>query len=143
MSRDEMTSKERWLAVLNREPVDRVITDYQATPEASAKLREYLGCATLDEVYERLHIYGKVTVEGKYVGPEPPEGQDIWGCRHEYVDYGTGKYLECVYHPLGEFASVEEIERNYTWPEPDWWDYTDLPQQLRSHQHQAIRGGLC
>jgi len=141
MSRDEMTSKERWLATLNRQPTDRVPTDYWATEEATVKLKQHLGCATVDEVYERLHIDRVVGVGGRYVGPELAEDEDEFGCRVTSINYGTGVYGECVYHPLAEFESVEEIERNYRWPDPDWWDYSRLPKQIAGKEDRPIQGG--
>ena len=135
-----MTSRERWLAVLNREPVDRVPTDYWATSEATAKLTEYLGCTT-DEMFTQLHIDPLVKVGGRYVGPELPEGEDEFGCRFRNIAYGTGEYTEIVYGPLAQFDSVEEIKRHYQWPEPDWWDYSHLPKQIAGKEDCPIQGG--
>ncbi len=141
MSCQEMTPKERWLAVLNREPTDRVPTDYWATPEADQKLKEYLGCETTEQVCEILHIDLVVKVGGKYVGPELAKGEDVFGCRYQQVDYGTGHYSEISYNPLAEFDSVAEIERHYRWPEPDWWDYSHLPEQIAGKEDYPIQGG--
>ncbi len=137
----EMTSKQRWLAVLNGEPTDRVPTDYWATEEATAKLKQYLGCQTFDEVAQALHIDQVLSVGPEYVGPELPEGEDVFGCRFQEVDYGTGHYSEIGHSPLAEFNSVEEIQRYYQWPEPDWWDYSHLPEQLADKQDCPIKGG--
>jgi len=57
------------------------------------------------------------------------------------VDYGTGVYAEVANAPLGEYNSVEEIEANYDWPSPDHWDYSHLPEAIKGHEHQPIRGG--
>ncbi len=141
MPEDTMRPRERWLAVLNCQPTDRVPTDYWATEEASAKLRDYLGCATMDEVYKQLHIDMVVKVGGRYVGPELAEDEDEFGCRFRNIDYSTGVYRESVHNPLAEFESVEEIERNYRWPEPDWWDYSHLPEQIASKDNYPIKGG--
>lgn len=141
MPKETMTPRERWLAVLRRQKPDRVPMDYWATGEASAKLRKHLGCATDQEVFARLHIDPVVFVGGEYVGPKPPDGSDIWGLKHTSVDYGTGTYSECVYHPLAQFSSVEEIERGYRWPKADWWDYKDVPKQIVGKEERPIRGG--
>jgi uroporphyrinogen decarboxylase len=42
---------------------------------------------------------------------------------------------------LAAFASVEEIEKNYVWPSPDWWDYRSLPAQLEGREGYPVRGG--
>ena len=70
-----------------------------------------------------------------------PRDQDIYGCRYRTVDYGTGTYRECIFHPLAQFNSVEEIEANYTWPSVDWYDYSVIPAQIQGKEHFPIRGG--
>jgi len=141
VSQLEMTPKERWLAVLNGEPTDRVPTDYWATEEATAKLKQHLGCQTFDELAQVLHIDQVVTVEPEYVGPELAEDENEFGCRKKDVDYGTGYYREVTYSPLAGFDSVEDIKRHYRWPEPDWWDYSHLPEQVAGKEDYPIQGG--
>ena len=136
-----MTPKDRWLAVLSGERPDRVPMDYWATTEATDKLKAHLGIDDEREVMEALHIDRPLTVGPSYVGPAPPVGSDIYGCRHQLVDYGSGSYSECVFHPLAEYDSVEAIKAGYSWPRPDWYDYSQLPQQVRGWEDYPIRGG--
>ncbi len=141
MGKDEMTSRERWLAVLQGTKPDRLPTDYWATPEASQKLMDYLGCESLEQIYERLYIDRPYAVGGRYVGPQVPAGENIFGCRHRQVDYGTGVYSELVYSPLADYETVVEIEANYRWPDPDWWDYSHIPEQVADYPDRPIQGG--
>jgi len=141
MPRETMTPRERWLAVLRREKPDRLPMDYWATGEATQKLMRHLGCASVEEMFDRLHIDRPVGVAGRYVGPPIPPDHDVFGCRFEIIDYGTGKYRECVGHPLAQYSSVEEIEANYQWPSPDWWDYSHLPAIAAQNEHRPICGG--
>lgn len=136
-----MTPKDRWLAVLSGERPDRTPMDYWATTEATDKLKAHLGLEDERQIFERLHIDRPFSVGGRYIGPPPPEGSDIYGCRHELVDYGSGVYSECVFSPLAQFDSVEAIQAGYQWPQPDWWDYSQLPQQIRGWEQYPIRGG--
>ena len=69
--RETMTPRERWLAVLARKKPDRTPMDYWGTEEATAKLLKHLGCSTLWEAIERLHIDRIVGVSPDYVGPPP------------------------------------------------------------------------
>ena len=140
MPKETMTPRERWLAVLNREAPDRVPMDYWATPEATEKLCRHLEC-DLDEACRRLHIDRPYSVGGRYIGPPPEEGADLFGVRKQSVDYGSGVYEETVNAPLAEYDSVEEIEANYSWPNPDWWDYSHLPEQVEGEEDQIVRGG--
>ena len=141
MAGDKVTPRERWLAVINGEVPDRVPLDYSATPEATRKLMDYLGAKDMEQVYARLHVDPKVGVGPRYVGPPTPVGEDVFGCRFRDVDYGTGVYNECVYNPLATCESVEELEANYTWPDPDWWDYSEVPAQLEGKEHLPVLGG--
>lgn len=141
MPKETMTPKERWLAVLRRAKPDRVPMDYWGTAEATRKVMEHLGCSSIWEMYERLHIDPVVSVGPRYVGPPIPEGYDMYGCRYQKVSYGSGVYNECVGHPLARYHSVEEIERNYTWPSVDWFDYSVIREQLKGKERYPIRGG--
>ncbi len=136
-----MTPRERWLAVLNREEPDRIPMDWWATGEVNQKIMKHFGCDNMDEVFARLHIDVPVTVGPKYVGPPLQENTNVFGVRSRPVDYGTGVYHEAVSHPLAEYESVEGIEENYTWPQPDWWDYSGIAGQIEGKQHRPIRGG--
>jgi uroporphyrinogen decarboxylase len=102
---------------------------------------QHLGCATHDEMFARLHIDRVCGVGPRYVGPEPRPGEDIWGCRHQTVDYGSGLYSEVVHNPLARFETLEELEREYTWPDPDWWDYSGIRDQVKGNEHRPIQGG--
>ncbi|HPO15234.1 MAG TPA: uroporphyrinogen decarboxylase family protein [Candidatus Hydrogenedentes bacterium] len=140
MPRETMTGKERWLAVLTRQTPDRIPMDYWATPETTEKLCAFLGC-DFEEACKRLHIDTPYTVSGRYVGPPMPEHQDVFGVRTRPVHYGSGVYWEAENAPLAAYTSVEEIEANYTWPNPDWWEYTHLPEEIKGKKNHIIRGG--
>lgn len=166
MPKETMTPRERWLAVLTRQQPDRVPMDYWATPEATAKLIKFLGLSSKSEqeiifntyplrspalaadglilqreMLKGLHVDFVLTVEPRYVGPSPAKDADVFGCRYHDVDHGTGFYSECVSNPLAHFSSVEETERNYTWPSPDWWHFSDIPQQIKGYEVYPIQGG--
>jgi uroporphyrinogen decarboxylase len=142
MSKETMTPRERWLAVLNREKPDRVPMDYWATSEANKNLMEHLGCENMVAAFERLHIDRVITVGPRYIGPPAPAGEDIYGCRHKQIDYGTGIYSECVYHPLAQYETLDEIKRNYDrWPSPDWYDHSGIPKRIEGNEMYPIRGG--
>lgn len=140
MPKETMSPRERWLAVLTRQTPDRVPMDYWATAEATEKLLKHMGC-DYDEAMRRLHIDRPQFAGGRYVGPTPPEGEDIYGIKRRLVDYGTGTYNEVINAPLAKYNSVEEIEADYRWPSPDDWDYSDLPNQIKGHEHRPIQGG--
>jgi uroporphyrinogen decarboxylase len=141
MLKESMTPKERWLAVITHQKPDRVPLDYWATGEVTQKLMKYLNCSSFEELAKRLHLDYVVGVGPAYIGPPIPPGEDIYGCKYKEVDYGTGVYAECIYHPLAKYNSVEEIEKNYTWPSVDWFDYSVIPKQIEGKEDYPISGG--
>jgi uroporphyrinogen decarboxylase len=141
MPKETMTSRERWLATLRRQKPDRIPLDYWGTAEVADKLMKHLGCSSLDEVHQKLHIDRPVKIEPKYIGPAIPKGKDVFGTEFRVVDYGTGSYEECITHPLAEFTSVEEIEKNYRWPTADMWDCSVAREQIKGKEHRAVQGG--
>ncbi len=136
-----MTPRERWLAVLKRETPDRVPMDYWATSEVTDKLKKHLGVETDDEMCEKLHIDRPVSVGPRYVGPAIPDGYDEYGVKYTVVEYRTGAYSEAANSPLAAYNSVEEIERDYTWPTPDWYDCSGIPDMIKGKEHRPIVGG--
>jgi len=160
MPKETMFPGERWLAVLKRQKPDRVPMDYWGTDEATMRLMKHLRVQTKRQALEKLRVDFVVRIESSYyigpslpasfddtkivlnyIGPSISPGFDVFGRRYEKVDYGTGVYEECTNSPLATFTSIEEIEKNYTWPSPDWWDYKSLPEQINNHKQYPIQGG--
>lgn len=136
-----MTPKERWLAVLSRTKPDRIPMDYWATPETTVMLLKHLGCSSEWEMCRKLHLDMAVKINPEYIGPSFPKDHDIFGCRYRQVSYGAGTYRECIFHPLALFDSVEDIKRNYLWPDPDWWDYSSIRSQIEKKDDFPILAG--
>lgn len=141
--KETMTPKERWLAVLKGEKPDRLPMDYWATKEATQKLLKHLGFTNVWQMFKRLHIDRVFGVRPEYAGPRLKPMHDMYGRRYRNIAYssGAGSYRECIYHPLAQYNTVEEIERHYTWPTADWFDYSDLPHQVKSKVSYPIQGG--
>jgi uroporphyrinogen decarboxylase len=141
MPKESMTPKERWLAVLNRKQPDRVPTDYWGTGEINQKMMEHTGCASFRDMMKLLHIDNPVSVGPRYVGPPIAPHTDVFKVGYTDVDFGTGVYEEPRSCPLAPYNTVDEIQRNYTWPDPDWWDYREIPGQLKGLEEYPVRGG--
>lgn len=60
-----------------------------------------------------------------------PDGtyRDIWGHVIGIVDNVTGSYEEFAEWPLSWAKSVDDLI-DYPWPDPDWWDFSTLPDLL-------------
>ncbi len=141
MPKETMSPRERWLAVLTRQAPDRVPMDYWATGEFTAKLLRHTGHTDVRTMLQSLHVDFVIHAGGRYAGPPLPPNTDVYGCRFQDVDYGTGVYPECIYNPLAQYNSVEEIEANYTWPSADWIDYSGVRDQIKGWEHHPIQGG--
>ncbi|OGF49582.1 MAG: uroporphyrinogen-III decarboxylase-like protein [Candidatus Firestonebacteria bacterium GWA2_43_8] len=141
MPKETMTPKERWLAVLKREKPDRLPVDYWATSEVNEKMLKHYGLSDLREMFKKLHIDKPVSVSPKYIGPTISKDSNMWGIKSRSVDYGTGSYNEAVTSPLAAYETVEEIEKNYKWPSPDWFDYAGISSQLKGLEEYPVVGG--
>ncbi len=141
MPAESMTPKERWQAVLSGKTPDRVPMDYWATSETTDMILEHLGCSDEMEMCRRLHLDMAVKVEPDFVGPTIPKDSDIFGCRYRELDYGSGNYRECIFHPLAQYKSIEDMEKGYRWPGPDWWDYSSIPSQIEKKESYPILAG--
>lgn len=146
-----MTSRERILAAINHQPVDRVPTDIWATPEVWEKLRLRYGSEA--EARKALHIDGIMDIRPDYVGPAftqpcPPDaGQDfrvlygIWNAGLKWVGHGTGRYLEQTNAPLGHVQTVDDLAK-VPWPNPDWFDYAGMRREAeRLHPNHVVMSG--
>jgi len=142
-----MTSRERILAAIRHQPVDRIPTDYWATPEVTEKLVVQLGCASTVELFDRLGIDGIPGIAPPYIGPSVGDLGDsdwnalqAWGMRFKRQVYDGGVYIEQVVYPLAEAETIEDLEA-FAWPDPDWWDYAALPRLCAQYQDRAVQVG--
>jgi uroporphyrinogen decarboxylase len=140
MKRDDLSSRERWGAVLAGGTPDRVPMDYWATEEATTRLLKFLNC-DFEGMLARLRIDTPLGLTPEYVGPKIPPGEDVWGIRYRDADYGTGQYSEASAYPLAAFTSVDQIEAAYRWPSVDWWDFSGLSKVVAANEGRVFRGG--
>ncbi|MCI0513846.1 uroporphyrinogen-III decarboxylase-like protein [candidate division KSB1 bacterium] len=129
------TSLERWQALFQREIPDRVPTDFWSTSEVLKRLLQDLNCATEDDLWRKLHIDRLHTVAPHYQGPPK---RDIWNLEYQTITYadGAGVYQEIASHPLAGMSSLAELEQ-FDWPNPDWFDYSQLPTEIEALHQQG------
>lgn len=138
-----MTSRERILAAINHQPVDRVPLDIWATGEVGAMLTAHFG--SWAEAMTRLHIDGFGGTGPDYIGPSlqapPGETVDYWGARFRKVPYATGSYEEQSCYPLADACTIDDLER-YAWPSADWFDFSKVREKAQAkHDTHAIQAG--
>ena len=164
-----LTPRQRILAAINHQPVDRLPTDIWATNEVWAALFEHFGTDSRVAVYDHLGIDGIIGIAPPYVGPkldnmaEPIDQSDDlaagggatggptykasdgyyqneWGMRFKPQPYETGIYDEQIYYPLSSAETIADLEA-YPWPSPDWYDYAALPEFAAQFPDRAIMCG--
>lgn len=140
---DDMTPRERILAAINHQPVDRIPTDIWATPEVWDTLRAQFG-STMD-VFDALHIDGFAGVEPRYIGPALPavsdgETIDYWGIRTTRMPYEGGVYDEQTFYPLAAAQTIDDLTR-YNWPQTEWFDYSGM--RATAQQARLTRAVQC
>ena len=147
-----MEHRERILAAIRHEPVDRVPTDMWATVEVQEKLfgafqinsiprtppdaasltgdRLSRGVEATLELFDKLDIDGIINIKPPYVGPPLREqgsySENEWGMGWRDQQYDGGLYREQACYPLAEAETIADLH-TYHWPDPDWYDYDALP----------------
>jgi uroporphyrinogen decarboxylase len=146
-----MTSRERILAAINHQPVDRVPTDIWATDEVWAMLAAKYG--STEQAMVELHIDGIADIRPDYIGPPfksqcPPDaGIDfknmygIWGANLKWLGHDSGRYLEQSSIPMADVETIDDLA-DFPWPNPDWFDYQGFAAKAKaSHAKQAVMCG--
>jgi len=139
-----LTHRERILAAIRHEPVDRVPTDLWATPEVLGRLYREFGIAGLIELYDRLEIDGIIQIAPPFIGPAPiREGtywEDYWGVGYRDQTYEGGTYPEFDRHPLAEAETIADLEA-WSCPSLDWFDFSQLRLAASSAGGRAVSCG--
>ncbi|MCL4459467.1 MAG: hypothetical protein M1136_00395 [Chloroflexi bacterium] len=134
----ELTPRHRVLCALRHEQPDRIPVDFWANSAVWDNLKRYFGVTRKAEVLEGLEVDCR-TIEPCYVGPPveivPDAFLNIWGTHRKYARTDYGQMWVFDSYPLGKASTVAEVE-SYPWPKAEWFDVSDLIEQIR-----AINGG--
>ena len=136
------TPRQRWLAIFQGGALDRVPTDYWSTWELHQKLVAAVG-GDGEELSRKLGIDHPRNVWPRRLREHHPDDPlaDMWGIRHQTIDYGTGQYGEVAYHPLANMTSVAEVHQ-FRWPSPDDFDYSTVSDALaKDDGYRIVKGG--
>ncbi|MBN2047257.1 MAG: hypothetical protein JW750_05400 [Anaerolineaceae bacterium] len=139
-----MNPRERILAAVRHQPVDRVPTDIWATPEVYDHLFAHCRVNTRLELCERLNIDGIFGISPPYIGPAPEKGEDYyyneWGMGFRRQVFPTGEYYEQFHYPLAQAKTIDDLE-SFRFPSPDDYDYSALPDIAQQFPDRAIECG--
>jgi uroporphyrinogen decarboxylase len=137
-----MNHRERIMAAIDGQPLDRFPTDIWCVQEVRERLLAYCGTEEWSHVLDALDIDGIINLRPPYIGPELPDlgpeyRQDEWGFVTRQQAYADGIYWEQVGFPLSAAETIDDIKA-YPWPEPDWYDYAALPDLCAEHEGRAV-----
>lgn len=131
-----MTPRERVLALLHRQPVDRIPIDLWYTPEIGALLRGHFGVADdpglwramqLDKIVWDFMEYKTGTGESagaqSGAGAERGGSRTMWGVPLKGIQAGAAHYAEFGDAPLKDVDSPRQLDDYPWWPHPDRFDY--------------------
>lgn len=137
-----MTPRERVLATLNRQPVDRPPVDLWHTETVGAELRAHFGVATDIDVWRALRLDKIVWCSPNYI----PQGaaaeyrastnapgmlRSPWGTPMKPQQAGGETYHELAGAPLADYETVEQLDEYPYWPDPGDYDYAGMAAALR------------
>ncbi|GMV65393.1 MAG: hypothetical protein AMXMBFR75_11940 [Candidatus Hinthialibacteria bacterium] len=134
-----MNSRERVLAILDRQPVDRIPVDIWCTGEVHESLCEYAGVQDELELYRILGIDKILWFSARYAGPirQPQsenESTNFWGMRMQRIQAGLAAYDEFLDFPLAQYDTPKSLDDYPWWPNVDLFDYEAMAAE-------AGRGG--
>jgi uroporphyrinogen decarboxylase len=134
-----MDSRERVITAIGLGQPDRVPLDFSANAATLARLHRDLDAPTHRELLQRLHVDIvdlRGIVDPVYCGPIPeqrtlPGGvkENFWGWRTMVMQTAMGPEECFCEFVLQDKDTLEELEA-HTWPQADWFDFSDLSRQL-------------
>lgn len=140
-----MTSHERILATIARQPTDRVPVDVWLTPEVLDSLKKYAGEQDEYGLYRKLGIDKIAWIfpgyDSEKFDPNDSEGTDPWGVPTIRVKSGLATYQEYGQGPLAVMENPTELDSHPLWPDPDKFNYAaakDLALRARSSGFATI-----
>jgi uroporphyrinogen decarboxylase len=135
-----MTPKARILAVLDRQPVDRLPVDIWHTPEIAEDLRRHFGVSDDLDVYRALRLDKIVWATPDYLSPaggrvpalsgtgETTSSRNTWGVPLREVQAGEAHYEEFASAPLAGYDTPGSLDDFPWWPQVDRFDYESAAQ---------------
>ena len=141
-----MNSRQRLLAVLDRQPVDRIPIDIWYTPEVFEVLAQHAGTREPFEIYRRLGIDKIVWINPPYRGelPKPrSEGElvTLWGARMKAQQTGNAEYAEYSWRPLADADDADDDLAYPHWPDPEKFDIDDMERQVEAARGEFLTLG--
>jgi uroporphyrinogen decarboxylase len=139
-----MNARERILAVLNRQPVDRLPVDLWHTPEVGEVLRHHCGAGDDLAMYRALKLDKIVWVfmdyqtdTGEHAGAQSGAGAEsggdrtMWGVPLKQIQAGDAHYAEFGSAPLAGYDTAKSLDDYPWWPNVEQFEYESAVAKAR------------
>lgn len=138
-----MNSRERVLSTIKRQNIDRVPYDFWAENATLEKIYQAVGHRDIERLLKDLHV------DLRHVEAIMPEEinygnffQNYWGERYIYKQTQWGSVREDMPGALYNVNNIEDI-KNFYWPSPDSFDYSNLKKLCGMNNEYAIMYGFA
>lgn len=148
----DTSHKDRVSKAIAFQKSDRVPKDFAAVPEIWRKLGNYFGTEDRNKILKNLDVDCRIVSYDSFctppdIGPEnvnmdasrersflggmwryserDGSNRDIWGAHRKKIKNPSGELEQFASFPLESAQGIEDLS-NYKWPQPDWWDFSDL-----------------
>jgi uroporphyrinogen decarboxylase len=152
MTRLDTTHRDRVNKAISFKKPDRTPRDFAAVPEIWNELIAYFGIQDRNEILKRLDVDCRIvsydsfcqhpeydldnvdmnasqersSVGGMWrVADADGTTTDIWGAKRKKVKVPSGVLEQFISYPLESAQNIDDLKK-YNWPQPDWWDFTQL-----------------
>ena len=140
-----MTPRERILATINRQPVDRRPVDLWCTPEVLDTLKIHTGQDDELAVYRELGLDKIVWIfpgyKDRYFDPNDSGEITLWGVPTRMIKAGLATYQEYINPPIAGYNDAAQLADYLLWPSPDHFDYAGakaLAMKARTYNFATI-----
>lgn len=113
-----------WETVLQKLHVDCRVISYDQFCTMPERYLQPGGTVSWWDSYNRStpnRMWRQITPDGKI--------RDIWGHIFKSFEYPYGWREELAEYPLHSAVTIHDLQ-SYSWPDPDWWDFSGLPELL-------------
>lgn len=143
-----MNSRERVRAAILHLNPDRVPAAYEAVDGVTEKVMKYYGFKEYRQLIDKFNI-DIIPVGPKYIGPKlrcytNEKGEQVrtsyWGYEETLHKTEVDSYPAVSYYPLKGVVTIEDVDK-YSFPDPDWFDYSYVKKQCDKYPDKAIITG--
>ncbi len=164
MPEKDTSHKERVNQAIQFQKPDRTPKDFAAVPEIWDKLARYFETDDRKDILKKLDVDCRIVYYDNFCQHPQVElttvnlnasqeraslsgmwrkieadgsSRDIWGAHRKKVKTPFGFFDEFASYPLESAQTIDDLKK-YTWPEPDWWDFSSLPSYIDELNDSAI-----